>query len=124
VDSDCHEGLFLDIMNLEIHFREMESTEALKTHIEEKAEKLQKFVTDSEHIRVIVGAKQKGHRHFAEVYWHSQKAGKDFFAKEEGDHLYTQIDQIFEKITHQLQKEHDKTIALHHKKEPLKRMKL
>ncbi len=99
----------------------MESTEAIRTHIEDRADKLEKFIKGDEHVRVVVGAKQKGQQHFAEVYWHGNKSGKDFFAKEEGDNLYAQIDTTFEKIIHQLQKEHDKSVDKHHKKQPLKK---
>lgn len=106
-------------MNLEIHFREMTSTEGIRNHIEEKADKLSKFVEDGELIKVIVGAEKK--TFYCEIFWHDKAQGKDYFAKESGDNLYMQIDEAIEKITHQLQKVHDKNIAKNHKKDPLKK---
>jgi len=109
-------------MKLEIHYREMSSTDGIKNHIEKKAEKLEKFVTEGELIRVIVGADKHKHIRYAEIFWHDKQRCRDFFAKDEGADLYTQIDQVFDKIIHQLEKEHDKDISRHHKKEPLKKI--
>jgi ribosomal subunit interface protein len=106
-------------MNLEIHFRDMQSTDGIRSHIEDRAEGLRKFVDDGELIRVIVGAER--HRQYCEVFWHDKVQKKDYFAKEEGDNLYAQIDVAFEKASIQLQKAHDKLITKHHKKEPLKK---
>lgn len=107
-------------MKLEIHYRDMTSTEGIKNHIEQATEKLHKFQKDDELIRFVVGA--RGIRQYAEIYWHDKGEGKDFFAKQEGDDLYAQIDQVVDKIIHQLQKAHDKTVDRHHRKEPLKRL--
>lgn len=106
-------------MNLEIHFREMTSTDGIRGHIEDKAEKLSKFVEENELIKVIVGAEKK--TFYCEVFWHDKGVGKDYFAKEAGDNLYTEIDKAFDKVAHQLQKIHDKNVAKNHKKEPLKK---
>ncbi len=107
-------------MNIEIHYRDMKSTDGLKTHIEQRAKRLERFVKDDELIKVIVIA--KGHLHAAEVFWHDKKEGKDFFAKEEGENAYTQIDQAFEKVFHQLQKAHEKMVDRHQKREPIKKI--
>jgi ribosomal subunit interface protein len=112
-------------MNLEIVFREIGSTEAIRAHIEDKASKLERYLkdNDNEHIRVVVGTEAKGKIHFAEVYWHDHKRTKDFFARKEGDYLYTQIDEIFETITQQISKQHAKAVSKkRHKKTPLKKV--
>ncbi len=109
-------------MNLEIVYRDISSTDAIKNHIEEKAEKLEKYLKDDEHIRVVVGTEAKGKIHFAEVYWHDHKKTKDFFARKEGSYLYTQIDEIFETILQQVSKQHAKVVSTRrHKKTPLKK---
>lgn len=109
-------------MNLEIHFREMTSTEAIRNHIEEKTNKLTKFVSDGQHMTVIVGAEKK--TFYCEIFWHDKQQAIDYFAKETGDNLYAQIDQAIHKITAQIEKAHDKAINRHHKKEPLKKASL
>jgi ribosomal subunit interface protein len=86
----------------------------------EIVEKLKKFVAEGELIKVIVGAEKK--TFYCEIFWHDKLQAKDYFAKESGDNLYTQIDNAVDKITHQLQRVHDKNIVKHHKKDPLKRM--
>lgn len=109
-------------MNLEIVYREITSTEAIKAHIEDKAEKLEKYLKDDEYIRVVVGTEAKGKIHFAEIYWHDNKRAKDFFARKEGSHLYTQVDEIFETILQQVSKQHSKTVSSRrHRKTPLKK---
>ena len=109
-------------MNLDIAFRELEPTEGIRVHIEEKAVKLEKYLKEDEHIRVVVGTKGRGKVQFAEIYWHDKKSGKDFFAKEEGNYLYTQIDDIFDAITAQIQKSHSKKVQRQHRKVPLKKI--
>lgn len=107
-------------MNLDITYRDITSTDAIRDHIEEKArEYLEELTAEDEHIRVVVGAKD--HRHYSEIYWHDVKRKKDFFAKEEGDNLYQQIDDMFANISQQLQKEREKQVDRTQKKEPLKR---
>lgn len=106
-------------MNVEIHFREMSSTEGIRNHIEDKTDKLRKFISADEHIKVIVGAEKK--TFYCEIFWHDKEQGKDYFAKESGDNLYTEIDKAVEKITSQIQKVHDKNVAKHHRKDPLKK---
>ncbi|MBN8554925.1 MAG: ribosome-associated translation inhibitor RaiA [Deltaproteobacteria bacterium] len=109
-------------MKLEIHFRDMHSTDGLKTHIEDQAEKIRRYITEGELIRVIVGAER--HRQYCEVFWHDKTQKKDYFAKEEGDNLYAQIDVAFDKICTQIHKAHDKLVTKHHHKEPLKKASL
>lgn len=109
-------------MNLEIHFRSIESTDAIRNHIEDKASKLAKYLAEEEHVRVVVGIKGKSKVHFAEVYWHDSQNRKDYFARKEGDYLYTQIDEIFETMIQQVSKQHAKAITKkRHKKLPLKK---
>ncbi len=107
-------------MNLDIAYREMGGTEAIKNHIEQRAAKLDKFLEVDERVRVVVGTDAHGKIHFAEVYWHDNVNKKDFFARKEGDHLYTQIDEVFDIIQGQIQKQHDKFVTAR-QKTPLKK---
>ena len=110
-------------MNLDIAYREMGPTDAIKNHIEARAQKLEKHLKDDgEHIRIVVGTDAKHKVHFAEIYWHDHLKKKDFFARKEGDHLYTQIDEVFDAVVHQLQKQHDKHVSTTHHRTPLKKV--
>lgn len=107
-------------MNLQIHFKEMASTEAIKDHITDRAEKLRRFIDEGELIKVIVGAER--HHQYCEIFWHDRDQKKDFFAKNDGEHLYSQIDDAFLTIEKQIHKAHDKRVSkTKHEKAGLKR---
>jgi len=102
----------------------MESTEGIKTHIEQAAEKVARYVNEDDFLRVVVGANGH-HQVYAEVFWHDHGEKKDLFAKEEanqGHDLYALIDTIFDRVSVQLHKAHDKRIERQQKKEPLKKL--
>jgi ribosomal subunit interface protein len=110
-------------MNLEVVFKELEHSDGIQKHVEDRASKLERLVTDDEHVRVVVEAKFKGQQHAAEISWHCNKLKKDFYSKSEGHDLYTQIDEAFEKVYRQAQTAHEKLIdrkrhAEAHKKMP------
>lgn len=107
-------------MKLEIHFHQMESTDGLKSYIEEGAEKLRRYVDDGELIKFVLGA-QGHHQLQAEVFWHDKEQGKDIFSKEQGTDMYALIDAVIEKVNTQLKKHHDKRLERRQKKEPLKK---
>ncbi len=111
-------------MNLEISYRDMGPTEAIKGHIESKAQKLEKHLREDELIRIVVGTDANHKMHYAEVYWHDHAKKTDFFARREGDHLYTQIDEVFEAVAHQIQKQHDKRVSTKQHRTPLKKAAL
>ncbi|PIR22940.1 MAG: ribosomal subunit interface protein [Deltaproteobacteria bacterium CG11_big_fil_rev_8_21_14_0_20_45_16] len=97
-------------MKLDVVFKEMESTPSIQSRVEEKAKKLECWVAADEYIRVVVEAKFKGQQHAAEIAWHDNKLGKDFFAKAEGHDLYAQIDEVFDKIVKQVSHAHEKQV--------------
>ncbi len=110
-------------MNLEIHFHQMESTPAIKSHIEAAVQKLERYLEGHDHVKFVVGA--NGHHNvYAEIFWHDQESGKDLFAKEEanqGQDLYALVDVVVEKVFHQLHKHHDKKLERRQKKDPIKK---
>jgi|GEM_PF-4487187 len=97
-------------MQLDVVFKEMQSSDAVQNRIEEKAKKIENFIAEDENVRVVVHADFKGHRHMAEISWHDNRIGKDFYAKAEGHDLYTQVDEVFDKISKQVHKLHDKLV--------------
>ncbi len=109
-------------MKLDIAFKEMDSTEALENHIRTAADRLTRLVAADEHVHVVVGAKQKGHQHHAEVTWHCNRLGKDFHARAEGHNLYAQVDEVFDKVLRQAQEAHDKVIDGRRHAQPHKKM--
>lgn len=108
-------------MRIDITYKEIESSDGIKLHIEDRADKLKRFVAPDEHIQVTVGAKFKGQQHHAEIYWHDNRVGQDFRATSEGHDLYTQIDEIFDKVHKQVKQAHDKMKDLQRKKVPSKK---
>lgn len=110
-------------MNLEVVFKELEHSDGIQKHVEEKAAKLDRLVAEDEHVRVVVEANFKGQQHAAEIFWHCNLMKKDFYSKAEGHDLYTQIDEVFEKVYRQAKTEREKAIdrrrhAEAHKKMP------
>lgn len=97
----------------------MTSSEAIKNVIEERAERLRRFIDDNELIKVFVGL--DGKLTYAEIVWHDRETGKDFFVKETGANLYAEIDKAFHTLELQVHKSHDKRVTRQHKKEPLKK---
>lgn len=108
-------------MKLDIVFKEMDSTDGIKARIHSNAEKLERFVTPDEYIRVVVEANFKGQQHKAEVYWHDNQLAKDIHASAEGHDLYTQIDEVFEKAYRQIKTEHDRQTDSKRRREPAKK---
>jgi len=110
-------------MKLEIHFHQMESSEGIKTFVNQAVTRLERYVAEDDFIKVVVGASGH-HQVYAEVFWHDNAEKKDFFAKEsanQGQDLYALLEQVIEKVYVQLQKAHDKRIERGQKKEPLKK---
>jgi len=109
-------------MKLDVVFKEIESTPGIQSRVEEKAKKLERWIAADEYIRVVVEAKFKGQQHAAEIAWHDNKLGKDFFAKSEGHDLYAQIDEVFDKVIKQVNHAHDRQVDKKRHVEPTKKM--
>ena len=108
-------------MKLEIHFHQMESTDALKAHIEQTADRLERYVDEGSLVKVVLGT--NGHHQLScEIFWHDKDQHRDVFSKEEGSDMYLLIDNCVEKVYAQLKKMHDKKIDRQQKKNPLKKV--
>jgi ribosomal subunit interface protein len=111
-------------MKLEIHFHQMDSSEAIKSYIEKATERLSRYVSEEDSVKVVVGANGI-HQVYAEIFWHDTEERKDLFAKEEapqGQDLYSLIDTVTDKVFAQMQKAHDKRIDRQTKRDPLKKL--
>lgn len=91
-------------MSLHINFRNIDVTLALKEHIEDRIEKLRKFVSYSMEIHVILGIVKA--QQCVEITCRAEH--KDFVATAKTKDLYESIDTCVHKLEAQLKKEREK----------------
>ena len=96
-------------MSLHLNFRNIESTEAIKEHVEDKVEKLKKFVTYPMEVHVILSLEKN--LQCVEITCHAEH--KDFVASTKSKNLYESIDVCCHKIESQLKKEREKKKGHH-----------
>lgn len=90
-------------MGIAITFRHMDSTEALKTYVHDKLERVQKYLRAPLDAHVTLF--QERHQFVAEM--HIQTAGKTYQARHDSDDMYKSIDFVVDKVEHQISKAHD-----------------
>ena len=91
-------------MNVMVTFRHMHASDALRIHVEEKAQKFMKFLIDPVDIHVVLMVEKI--RQIAEINVQS----KNFTAHglEESHDMYTSIDKVMAKVEAQLRKHKEK----------------
>ena len=94
-------------MNIAITFRQMESTEAVRTYAHEKIAKLQKFLRRPMETQVTVSVQKT--LHIAEVVVHA--GGDHYHAKESCGDMYGSIDRVIDKLEAQMRGDHDIRIS-------------
>jgi putative sigma-54 modulation protein len=87
-------------MNVNIVFRKIPATEALKSYVEKKTKKFFKYVTYPMEVHVIVSVEKPNH--MAEITCHAEH--KDLVAVAKTKDLYESIDLAIQKIETQLKK--------------------
>lgn len=87
-------------MQINIAFRHMDATEALKTHTHEKSEKLKKYL-NGESLMTWTFSVDAG-KHVADV--HVKGPHLDFFAESQTEDMYQSIEEAIEKLEKQLRK--------------------
>jgi ribosomal subunit interface protein len=110
-------------MNIEVHFHQMDSSEAIKSHIDKAASRLERFLNNNDALKVVVGSNGH-HQVYAEAFIHEHNQKKDFFSREEcnqGKELYLLLDKVFDKLYAQIQKARAKQMDQHQKRDPLKK---
>jgi len=110
-------------MKIEIHFHQMDSSEAIKSHVEAGASRLERFLNDNDALKVVVGSNGH-HQVYAEAFIHEHNQKKDFFSREEanqGKELYLLLDKVFDKLYAQIHKAREKQMDKHQKRDPLKK---
>ncbi len=94
-------------MKVSITFRGLQSTEAIKTHIDEKMKRLEKFDEKASQANVVLVV--EGYRHIAEIHYHAKQFRTD--ATAQTDDMYASIDQAVATLEKNLRKHHDKMVT-------------
>jgi len=103
-------------MQILVTFRHMDSSEALKTYVEEKIAKVKKYLPDPIDVHVILEVEKI--RHKAEITIVTN--GITIYADDEEHDMYSAIDLVIDKIERQVKRYKDKITrkkALHHNTE-------
>jgi putative sigma-54 modulation protein len=91
-------------MSSHLNFKHLAATDALKTHIEDKVEKLYKIVSYPMEIHVFLSVQKEVHS--VEIKCHAEH--KEMAALAKSKDLYESIDTVIHKLETQLKKERDK----------------
>lgn len=91
-------------MSLHITFRKIESTDALKAHVEDRVAKFDKFISYPMEVHVFLSIEKDSHT--AEIKCHAEH--REIVAKAKEENLYAAIDEVCHKIEAQLKKEREK----------------
>ena len=94
-------------MNIAITFRHMVGSEAVKTHVNEKVAKLQKFLRQAMAAQVTLGV--EGLEHICEVG--IQSGSQHFHATERSGDMYASIDLVIDKLERQIRSEKGASMA-------------
>lgn len=89
-------------MNISITFRQMETTDAVKTYATEKIAKLQKFLRQPLHGSVTLSCQKNVH--LAEVDVHA--GGQHYHAHESSEDMYASLDKVVDKLERQIRGVH------------------
>jgi putative sigma-54 modulation protein len=91
-------------MNLAITFKQMESSDALKTYAQEKLDRLDKMLDAPGEANLVLSVEKI--RHIAEINLVSDKLRIN--AKEESETMYSAIDGLSDKVQAQIKKNKEK----------------
>ena len=99
-------------MNIQLSCQHIEITEAIRNSIEKKIKRLQKHFREM--VDIHVNLKVEKLRHTAEATIHVR--GHTLFATTDHSDMYVAIDDLVNKLNHQIIK-HKEKLRSHHKKE-------
>jgi putative sigma-54 modulation protein len=97
-------------MGISVTFRHMNSSDAIRAHVNDKLERVQKYLREPLDAHVTVFMER--HEHVAEMLITS--SGKQYQARHSSDDMYKSIDHVVDKVEHQISKHHD-AVARHKK---------
>jgi putative sigma-54 modulation protein len=90
-------------MNIGITFRQMDATEAVKSHATEKIGRVQKFLRQPMQAQVTLSMEHR--QHVVEVDVHS--GPHHYHAREETVDMYASIDKVVDKLERQIRADKD-----------------
>jgi putative sigma-54 modulation protein len=96
-------------MQISITGRHVDITPSLREYLEERLERLRRYFEPTD-VQVTLSAEK--YRHRAEMQLRDSVG--TFFAEEETGDMYSSIDQVVDRLEHQVRKVHDKIIESHH----------
>lgn len=105
-------------MKLSVTFRHMDTSEAIKQHVEDKLDRLNKYFPDPVAAQVVLSTER--HRHQIDVSI-TLSNGTAIKGKEVADDMYTAVDLVMDKIDRQIRRYKDK-VTSHRKKGDLEPM--
>lgn len=94
-------------MNITITFRQMDGTEAVKSKVQQKVAKLQKFLRQAMTAQVTLSV--DGLEHVADVA--IQSGGQHFHATERSEDMYASIDLVLDKLERQIHSGKDAAVS-------------
>lgn len=98
-------------MQLTISGHQVELTEALKSYIATKVQKLERHFDNVTTAQVIISIEKQ--RHIAEATLHV--SGADLFARAEDEDMYAAIDALSDKLNRQILKHKEKNLDRMHR---------
>lgn len=95
-------------MRVAVTFRNLDSSDAIKTYAQEKIAKLQKFLRAPIDAQVTASVENK-HRHCVEVQLVA--GGETYNGREESEDMYASIDLVMDKLERQITRSHGRNNA-------------
>lgn len=97
-------------MQINITGRQLDITPALKSYVENKIQRIEKYFDHVTNVHVILEVDKQ--RHNAEATIHV--TGGDIYADAQAEDMYAAIDALTDKLIRQVQKHKEKVVASHH----------
>jgi putative sigma-54 modulation protein len=88
------------MMRVNITFRRMEGTEAIKEHVTRKVERVRKYLQGPTEANVVMSVERHLHRCDVSI----SAAGWTFKGAEETEDMYTSVDKVMDKVERQIRK--------------------
>ena len=94
-------------MQVSVTSRHFEITPALKTYMDARMDRFQRWVSNIQSAQVTLGSEK--HRHTAEIILRTE--GKEFAGKDESEDMYSAVDRAADKLEKQLKRFKDRRVT-------------